>query len=154
MQITLQDDVESKKRELEEKKREQQKEWDERNEKERYFKKHFRYGSTTVLKYQGQFFFKGDISHCSTENIFHNARAMKAMMEKNGQTRGYMNYNDPPTFDSRWTWDEEEKERKQVYEDDLYKFVGDTIVVAELIGKEPIGHIYKDTTADEGFRGD
>ncbi|MBP1741129.1 MAG: hypothetical protein H6Q48_3422 [Deltaproteobacteria bacterium] len=66
------------------------------------------------------------------------------MMEPNGQTMGHMNYNDPPTFSSKSDWEREEKERKEICQDDLYKFVGDEIVVAELIGNEPIGHIYKD----------
>ena len=111
---------------------------------ERYFEANFKYGSTTVLKHNGEFFFRGDISHCGTDNIFFNARKIKSMMEANGHTMGHMNYNDPPTFSSKWDWDRQEKERKEIYKGDLYKFVGDEIVVAELIGAEPIGHIYKD----------
>jgi hypothetical protein len=70
------------------------------------------------------------------------------MIEANGQTMGHMNYNDPPTFSSKWDWNWKEKERKEIYRDDLYKFVGDEIVVAELIGTEPIGQIYKDEPCD------
>jgi len=39
-----------------------------------------------------------DIAHYGKENIFHNARKIKSMMERNGMTLGYMNYDDPPTF--------------------------------------------------------
>jgi hypothetical protein len=66
-------------------------------------------------------------------------------MEKNRKTRGHMSYDDPPTFDSDWSWEGQESERKTIYEDDLYKLIGDQVVVAELIGKEPIGHIHKDS---------
>ena len=69
-------------------------------------------------------------------------------MEANGQTMGHMNYNDPPTFSSKWDWEREERERKLICQDDLYKFVDDEIVVAVLIGAEPIGHIYKDEPSD------
>jgi hypothetical protein len=115
-----------------------------REDRKRYFEANFKYGSTTVLKHDGQFFFRGDIRHCGTENIFFNARKIKSMMQANGQTMGHMNYNDPPTFSSKWDWEREEKERKEICQDDLYKFMGDEIVVADLIGAEPIGHIYKD----------
>jgi hypothetical protein len=116
----------------------------EREDRKRYFEAYFKYGSTTVLKHNGQFFFRGDIRHCGCENIFFNARKIKSMMEANGQTMGHMNYNDPPTFSSEWNWEREERERKQICQDDLYKFVGDEVVPADLIGAEPIGHIYKD----------
>jgi hypothetical protein len=118
----------------------------EREDRRRYFEANFKSGSTTVLKHCGEFFFRGDIRHCGCENIFHNARKIKSMMEANGQTMGHMNYNDPPTFYSKCDWDSQEKERKQICQDDLYKFVGDEIVVADLIGAEPIGHIFKDDT--------
>ena len=116
----------------------------EREERRRYFEANFKYGATTVLKHNGELFFRGDIRHCGRDNIFFNARKIKSMMQANGQTMGHMNYNDPPTFSSKWDWEREEKERKTMYQDDLYKFVGDQIVVADLIGAEPIGHIYKD----------
>jgi hypothetical protein len=120
----------------------------EREDRKRYFEANFKHGSTTVLKHNGEFFFRGDIRHCGCENIFHNARKIKSMMEANGQTLGHMNYNDPPTFSSKWDWEREEKERKQICQDDLYKFVGDDIVVADLIGAEPVGHINKDEPSD------
>ncbi len=120
----------------------------EREDRKRYFEANFKYGSTTVLRHNGEFFFQGDIKHCGTDNIFFNARKIKSMIEANGQTMGHMNYNDPPTFSSDWDWEREEKERKEIYRDDLYKFVGDEIVVAELIGTEPIGQIYKDEPCD------
>ena len=69
-------------------------------------------------------------------------------VEKNGKTLGHMNYDEPPSFYSRWSWEREERERKEIYEEDLYKFAGDKIVVADLIGKEPIGHIYKGSLTD------
>ena len=116
----------------------------EREDHKRYFEANFKYGSTTVLKHNGEFFVRGDIKHCGTNSIFFNARKIKSMMEANGQTMGHMNYNDPPTFSSKWDLEKEEKERKEIYKDDLYRFVGDEIVVAELIGTQPIGHIYKD----------
>lgn len=116
----------------------------EREARKRHFEANFKYGSTTVLKHNGEFFFIGDIKHCGTENIFFNARKIKSMMQANRETMGHMNYNDPPTFSSKWDWNWKEKERKEICKDDLYKFVGDEIVVAELIGIEPIGHIYKD----------
>jgi hypothetical protein len=116
----------------------------EREDMKRYFEANFKYGSTTVLKHNGGFFFRGDIRHCGCENIFFNARKIKSMMQANGQTMGHMNYNDPPNFYSKWDWEREERERKLICQDDLYKFVGDEIVAAELIGAEPIGHIYKD----------
>jgi len=108
------------------------------------FEANLKYGSTTVLKHNGEFFFRGDISHCGSENIFFNARKIKSMMETNGKTMGHMNYNDPPTFSSEWDWEREESARKKICQDDLYKFVGDEILAADLIGTEPIGHIYKD----------
>jgi len=116
----------------------------EREARKRYFEANFKYGSTTVLKHNGEFFFRGDISHCGSENIFFNARKIKSMMETNGKTMGHMNYNDPPTFSYKWDWNWKEKERKEIYKNDLYKFVGDEIVVATLMGSEPIGQIYKD----------
>ena len=116
----------------------------ERDDRKRYFEANFKYGSTTVLKHNGEFFFMGDIKHCGSDNIFFNARKIKSMMEANGRTMGHMNYNDPPSFTSKWDWEKEEKERKEIYKDDLYRFVGDEIVVAELIGTQPIGHISKD----------
>jgi hypothetical protein len=132
--------------------RDEQKNWlKERDDRKRYFEANFKYGSTTVLKHNGEFFFRGDIKHCGTDNIFFNARKIKSMMEANGQTMGHMNYNDPPTFYSKWDWNWKEKERKEICQDDLYKFVGDEIVVADLIGSEAIGHIYKDEpTVSEG----
>jgi len=69
------------------------------------------------------------------------------MMQANGQSMGHMNYNDPPTFSSEWDWEREERERKQICQDELYKFVGDEIEGADLIGAEPIGHVYKDEPA-------
>jgi len=126
----------------------------EREDMKRYFQTNFKYGSTTVLKHNGQFFFRGDIRHCGTHNIFFNARKIKSMMQANGHTMGHMNYNDPPTFSSKWDWEREEKERKQIYQDDLYKFVGDEILVADVIGAEPIGHIYEDAPSQpEGAAG-
>ena len=119
-----------------------------RQEQSKYFEANFKYGSTTVLKHNGEFFFRGDISHCGTDNIFFNAHKIKSMMEANGHTIGHMSYNDPPTFSSKWDWGGQEKERKEIYKGDLYKFVGDEIVVADLIGAEPIGHIYKDEPSD------
>jgi hypothetical protein len=70
------------------------------------------------------------------------------MMEANGHTMGHMNYNDAPTFSSEWSWEREERERKQICQDDLYKFVSDEIMVSDLIGAEPIGHINKDDPSD------
>ena len=119
-------------------------------ERKRYFEADFKYGSTTVLRHNSEFFFRGHIRHCGTDNIFFNARKIKCMMQANGQTMGHMNYNDPPTFSSQWDWEREEQERKKIYQDDLYKFVGDEIVVADLIGAEPIGHIFKDESSDSG----
>ena len=119
-----------------------------REDRRRYFEANFKYGATTVVKHNGQFFFRGDIKHCGCENIFFNARKIKSMMEANGQSMGHMNYNDPPIFSSQWDWEREERDRKQIYKDDLYKFVGDEIVVADLIGAEPIGHIYKDEPSE------
>jgi len=144
MQLKLGEDIAEKRKELREKQLEEERWQKEREEKERYFKEHFRYSSTTVIKHNGEFFFWGDIAHCGKENIFHNARTIKAMMEKSGMTLGHMNYDDPPTFYSGQFWEKEQRERREIYKDDLYKFSGDEIVVAELIGKEPIGHIYKD----------
>jgi len=135
----------SLKKKLEQKQIEEERREKEREEKKRYFKDNFKYGSTTVLKQNGQFFFWGDIAHCGKENIFHNARKIKSLMEKKGMTRCHMNYDDPPTFYSGSAWEKEEHERKTIYKDDLYKFAGDEIVVAELIGSEPIGHIYKNS---------
>jgi hypothetical protein len=85
-------------------------------ERKRYFEADFKYGSTTVLKHNGEFFFRGDIRHCGTENIFYNARKIKSLMQANGQTMGHMNYNDPPSFPSKWDWEREEKERKLLYD--------------------------------------
>ena len=79
--------------------RDEERNWPrEREDRKRYFEANFKYGSTTVLKHNGEFFFRGDIRHCGTDNIFFNARKIKSMMQANGQSMGHMNYNDPPTF--------------------------------------------------------
>ena len=65
-------------------------------------------------------------------------------MERNRMTLGHMDYADTPIFYRGQFWEKEQRERRELYKDDLYKFSGDEIVVAELIGKEPIGHIYED----------
>jgi hypothetical protein len=144
IQITLGEDVGEKRKELREKQAEEERWQKEREEKKRYFKEHFRYGSTTVIKHQGESFFWGDIAHCGKENILHNARTIKAMMEQNRMTLGHMDYADPPTFYRGQFWEKEQHERRKLYQEDLYQFRGDEIVIAELIGKEPIGHIDKD----------
>jgi len=144
MQMKISENVERKREKVEVQQAEPGNWLNEREDRKRYFEANCKYGSTTVLKHNGEFFFRGDISHCGPDNIFFNARKIKSMMQANGQTLGHMNYNDPPTFCSEWDWEREEEERKQICQDDLYKFVGDEIVVAELIGAEPIGHIYKD----------
>ena len=155
MQLKLGEDVDKKRRELEQKRieqeKEQEKEKKEREAKKRYFEANFKYGSTTVMRYLGVFFFKGDIAHVGKGNIFNNSRKIKCMMEKNGKTLGAMNYDEPPTFYSEWSWEREERERKEIYEEDLYRFVGDKIVVEDLIGKKPIGHIYKDSLTNNGY---
>ncbi|MBW1672328.1 MAG: hypothetical protein JRJ45_01545 [Deltaproteobacteria bacterium] len=93
MQIKSVEDIAEKKKKLKRKQIEE-----ERREKGRYFKDNFRHGSTTLLKHNGEFFIWGDISHCCKDNIFHNARKIKSLMEKKGMIRGHMNYDDPPTF--------------------------------------------------------
>jgi hypothetical protein len=157
MQTKICEELAIKRRDVEDKRPEderwhpqvEERDWrQEREDRKRYFEANFKYGSTTVLRHNGEFFFQGDIKHCGTDNIFFNARKIKSMIEANGQTMGHMNYNDPPTFSSKWDWNWKEKERKEIYRDDLYKFVGDEIVVAELIGTEPIGQIYKDEPCD------
>jgi hypothetical protein len=151
MQLKIGENTDKKQEEVEAQQAEEGNWRREQEEKIRYFEANFKYGATTVLKHNGEFFFRGDISHCGTDNIFFNARKIKSMMEVNGHTMGHMNYNDPPTFSSNLDWDRQEKERKEVYKGDLYKFVGDEIAVAELIGAEPIGHIYNDSlTVSEG----
>ena len=121
MQMKLCERLASKQKEIESRRpadecREQQVEevnWlKEREERERYFEANFKYGSTTVLKHNGEFFFMGDIKHCGADNIFFNARKIKSMMEANGHTMGHMNYNDPPTFSSKWDWKREGKRPK------------------------------------------
>lgn len=102
------------------------------------------------MRHNGEFFFWGDIAHCGRKNIFDNARKIKSLMEESRKTKGHMNYDDPPTFDSNFVWEREQKERKTICKDDLYKFVGHKIVVAELIGNEPIGHIYRDSFPNGG----
>ena len=98
MQLKLGEDLGEKRKELEQKQIEEERREKERAEKKRYFKDNFKYGSTRVLKHNREFFFWGDISHCSKDNIFHNARKIKSLMEKKGMTRCHMNYDDPPTF--------------------------------------------------------
>jgi len=153
MQLKLCEDLGEKKKELEQKQIEEERRENERKDKERYFKDNFKYGSTTVIKHNREFFFWGDIAHCGKENIFHNARKIKSMMEKNGMTLGHMSYDDPPTFHSGSVWEKEEHERKVIYKDDLYKFIDKEIVVAELIGNEPIGHIYKNSYPADDYDG-
>ena len=148
MQMKICEELDSKRKQIEHQRPVDDSWRQEREDRKRYFEANFKYGSTTVLKHNGEFFFRGDIRHCGREDIFYNARKIKSMMENNGQTMGHMNYNDPPTFSSKWDWEREEKERKEIYKDDLYKFVGDEIVAADLIGAEPIGHIYKDEPSD------
>ena len=142
MQLKIGEHVQKKSKGIEQQRIEDESWRKEREERRKYFEANFKYGATTVLKHNGEFFFRGDISHCGTDNIFFNARKIKSMMEANGHTMGHMNYNDPPTFSSKLDWDWQEKERKEVYKGDLYKFLGDETVVAELIGAVPIGHIY------------
>jgi hypothetical protein len=144
MQMKLCEELDSKRKQIEHQRPVDESWRQEREDRKRYFEANFKYGSTTVLKHNGEFFFQGDIKHCGTDNIFFNARKIKSMMEANGQTMGHMNYNDSPTFSSKWDWDRQEKERKEIYKDDLYQLAGDEIVVADLIGAAPIGHIYKD----------
>jgi len=144
MQMKICEQLDSKRKQIEHQRPVDDSWRQEREAQKRFFEANFKYGSTTVLKHNGEFFFRGDIKHCGTDNIFFNARKIKSMMEANGQTTGHMNYNDPPTFSSKWDWEKEEKERKEICQGDLYKFVGDEIVAAELIGAEPIGHIYKE----------
>lgn len=151
MQLKLGEDPLEKKRELERKRFEEERLRKERIEKEKYFRENFKYGSTTVLKHKGQFFFCGDIAHSGAANIFHNARKIKSFIKQNSMTKGHMSYNDPPTFDTDWKWEKEEHERKTIYKDDLYKFDGDKIIVAELIGDEPIGHIYKNSSPNDDY---
>ena len=57
IQITFGEDVAEKRKEL--RKEQLEEEWwqREQNEKKRYFREHFRYGSATVIKHSGQFFF-------------------------------------------------------------------------------------------------
>ena len=145
IQIKLRKAAAEKREELGQEHKEKQRWRKEREEKERYFREHFRYGSTTVIKHNKEFFFWGDIAHCGKENIFHNARKIKSMMKRSGMTLGHMNYDDPPTFHSGLFWEKEQRERRELYKDDLHKFAGDEIVVAELISSEPIGHIYKNS---------
>ena len=142
MQLKLGENADGKRKEMEQQRLAEEKQQKKKEERQRFFKENFRLGSTNVLKHKGVFYFWGDIAHCGRENIFFNARKIKSMMETNGHTMGHMAYDDPPTFSSTWAWKQEEKERKLIYRDDLYKFEGDNIVIAELIDKEPIGHIY------------
>jgi hypothetical protein len=51
------------------------------------------------------------------------------------------------------SWEREQEERRTIYRDDLYKFLGDEIAVAELTGSQPIGHVYKDSWYDIGCDG-
>jgi len=115
----------------------------EREDRKRYFEANFKYGSTTVVRHNGEFFFRGDIRHCGTDNIFFNARKIRSMMEANGQTMGNMNYNDrrpsPPMGLGK---------RRQTAEADL---PGRPVHVCWRRNRGrrpdrrwPIGHIYKD----------
>ena len=149
MQLKLGDNVSQKKLELEQKRTEEENDRKEREKRQRYFKENFKEGATTIWRWREEYYFWGDIAHCGKENIFHNARKIKSMLKENGMMAGHMSYNDPPTFDSKASWEEDEKDRKTLYQDDLYKFIGDKIVLEELIGNEPIGHIYKNCVPDD-----
>jgi len=142
MQLKLTEDLSEQKDKLRKEKQEEERLQRKREEKERYFEENFKHGSTTVIKRNDEFYFKGDISHCGKDNIFHNAMKIKELMQDNGQTRGHMSYDDPPDFDSKWDWEKEEKDRKKIYEEDLYKFVGDEVVIVDLIYEEPQTQIY------------
>jgi len=72
-------------------------------------------------------------------------------MEQNRMMMGHMSYDDPPTFESKADWEWEQTERKETYENDLYKFDGDEIIITELIGDEPIGHIYKNSFQNDDY---
>ena len=87
MQLKLGEDPQQMRKEIELKRLQEEKERRRREERIRYFRENFRYGSTIVLKHEGEFYFWGDIAHCGSENIFHNARKIKSMMENNGHTR-------------------------------------------------------------------
>ena len=82
MQLKLGEDAEEKMKKLEQKRiedeKEQEKEKMEREARKRYFEANFKYGSTTVMKYLGVFFFKGDIAHVGKDNIFYNSRKIKS----------------------------------------------------------------------------
>jgi hypothetical protein len=108
--------------------------------RKRCFEANFKYGSTTVMKHNGEFFFKGDIAHYGKKNIFFNARKIRSIMEEKGKTLGHINDNVPATFRCDWSWEQEEHIRKVVDEEDLYQFIGDEIVVADIVGSKPIGH--------------
>lgn len=102
--------------------------------KQKYFNDNFKLGSTNVILKEGKFYFWGDVSHCGEENIFHNARRIKELMIEKGMKSAHMNCNDPPTFDKVIDWEIQQKQRKEIYKDELYMFTfGDETKKVETI---------------------
>jgi hypothetical protein len=112
-----------------------------RQEQRKYFEANFKYGSTMVLKHNGEFSFHGRRSHCGTDNIFFNARKIKAMMEANGHTMGHMSYNDPHDFLFKWTGTARKKRGRKFARRPL-QVCGDEIVVADPDRRGADWHIY------------
>ena len=104
-------------------------------QKKEEFEKHYKPGATTVMLKDDKYYFYGDISHCKEKNIFHNAKEIKKRMEKNKAKLGHMNYNDPPTFEKKFDWEYTNKQRIEIYKDDLFVFEDNKIKVVEKVEK-------------------
>ena len=150
MQVKLGEDIEEKKAEMQKQKEEEEKYRIQREATEAEFNKCFKDGATSVYNRDGKFYFRGDVSHCGRDHIFNNAKEIKKRMLQDGKKYGHMNCNDLPTFENSFNWEKDEKERKEMYKDDLYIFEGEDIKVVALIFEEEQKQRYcLDETDDE-----
>ena len=93
-----------------------------RAEQKAIFEKSFMQGATSVIKQLGKYYFCGDISHNTSDNIFHNALAIMKQMKNTGKSYGHMNYSDPPTYDEKPKWQDWNEQRRNLYKEDLFMF--------------------------------
>lgn len=96
------------------------------------FEANWKLGSTSVWLNEGKYYFSGDFYHIPKEHIFHNARKIRHEMFKRGMKYGHMNYNDAPTYDKTADVAQIEKERAEIYKEDLYCFKNEIELVYEI----------------------
>ena len=142
MQLNLNQDTQKeaeKEKEQIKKRAEEEIKWQEEKAlAEKEFNEKYKQGCCCVMLKDGQYYFWGDMQHCGTENILHNARAIKQEMIKRNAKYGHMNCNDLPTFEKGFDWDKELKQLKECYKEDLYVFKGDAVEIFMAIRTEKV----------------